>query len=74
MPRLLIAAMLGLALLPAHAQKKSCEELKAQIEEKLKSKSVKDFSVDIVANADVKDAKVVGSCDGGTKKIVYKRG
>ena len=73
MSRLLLAAMLAFAVLPAHAQKKSCDELKAQIEEKVKSKGVKAFSVDIVASADVKDAKVVGSCDGGTKKIVYKR-
>lgn len=74
MPRLLLAAMLAFTLLPAHAQKKSCEELKAEIEEKVKAKGVKTFSVDIVAAADVKDAKVVGSCDGGAKKIVYKRG
>jgi hypothetical protein len=72
--RLMIAAILSLALLPAHAQKKSCDELKAEIEAKVKAKGVKAFSVDIVATADVKDAKVVGSCEGGAKKIVYKRG
>ncbi|MGH8699037.1 MAG: DUF1161 domain-containing protein, partial [Burkholderiales bacterium] len=34
------------------------------------------FTLDIVANDQVKegDGQVVGSCDGGTKKIVYKRG
>jgi len=74
MSRLLVAALLACMLLPAHAQKKSCDELKAEIEARIKAKGVKEFSVDIVANADVKDAKVVGSCDGGTKKITYKRG
>jgi hypothetical protein len=74
MSRLLLAVMLAFTLLPAQAQKKSCDELKAEIEAKVKAKGVKAFSVDIVAAADVKDAKIVGSCEGGAKKIVYKRG
>lgn len=52
----------------------SCEEVKASIDAKLKAKGVKTFTLDIVANADVKDAKVVGSCEAGSKKITYKRG
>ena len=74
MPKILLAALLAFALTPALAQKKSCNELKAEIEATLKLKGVKSYRVDIVAAAEVKDAKVVGSCDGGTKKIVYKRG
>ncbi|MFI4981516.1 MAG: DUF1161 domain-containing protein, partial [Nevskiales bacterium] len=31
------------------------------------------YSLDVVPAADVKDQKVVGSCEGGAKKIVYKR-
>jgi hypothetical protein len=57
---------------PAFAAK-PCEELKAEIEKKLEAKGVKAYSLEIVANADVVDKKVVGSCDGGTKKIVYVR-
>jgi hypothetical protein len=70
-----IAALvvLGLAL-PAWAQKKPCEELKAEIEAKLKSKGVDKYTLDIVPADAAKDAKVVGSCDGGAKRIVYKRG
>lgn len=70
-----IAALvvLGLAL-PAWAQKKPCEELKAEIEAKLKSKGVEKYTLDIVPADAAKDAKVVGSCDGGAKRIVYKRG
>jgi len=74
MPRPLLAVFLALPLLPAHAQWKSCDDLKAEIEAKVKAKGVKVFSLDIVAAGEVKDAKVVGSCDGGARKIVYKRG
>ena len=71
----LIAAMLVLGMTgPAWAQKKPCEELKGEIEAKLKAKGVTKYELDIVAAADTKDAKVVGTCDGGAKKIVYKRG
>lgn len=61
---------------PAFAQVKSCEELKSEIDAKIKANGVKVFSLDIVPNADVKEGegKVVGSCDGSTHKIVYKRG
>lgn len=62
---------------PAFAQMKPCEELLTEIDAKIQAKGVKNYSLEIVPNektADVKDAKVVGSCDGGTKKIVYKRG
>jgi hypothetical protein len=63
--------MLGLCA-PAWAQKKSCVALKSDIEAKLKAKGVTGYMLDVVADA--KDGKVVGTCDGGTKKIVYKRG
>ncbi len=65
-------ALLVLASTPTFAAK-PCEELKAEIEKKLEAKGVKAYSLEIVANADVADQKVVGSCDGGTKKIVYTR-
>jgi hypothetical protein len=75
MIRLMVAVLvLGLAG-SAWAQKKPCEELKGEIEAKIKKNGVDKFSLDIVdASADAKDGKVVGTCDGGTKKIVYKRG
>ena len=67
------ARLCAVAVTPAVA-KKSCEELKAEIEAKLTGKGVKSYTLEIVANADVKDRKVVGSCDGGARKIVYTRG
>jgi hypothetical protein len=57
----------------AFAQKKDCEELKREIAAKLDEKGVKNYTLDIMPAESVKDEKVVGSCDGGTKRIVYKR-
>ena len=52
---------------------KSCEELKTEIAAKLKANGVKQYALEIVAAEQVGDRKVVGSCAGGTKKIVYVR-
>jgi hypothetical protein len=59
----------------AHAQgTKACEELKTEIAAKLDAKGVKSYSLDIVAkDADVTDGKAVGTCEGGAKKIVYRK-
>lgn len=74
--KIIIAVLAAFALSsPAFAQKKSCDELKGEIEAKIKKNGVDKFSLDVVeASAEAKDGKVVGTCDGGTKKIVYKRG
>ena len=68
----------GVLVVPAcgYAQAaKPCEELKTEIAAKLDAKGVKGYSLDIVAkDADAADGKVVGTCEGGTKKIVYKKG
>jgi len=68
----------GVAVVPVPADsskaKKSCEDVKASIDAKLKAKGVKTFTLDIVGKDETKDAKVVGSCEGGKKKITYKRG
>ena len=69
----LIACALFLLALPAVAQRKSCEELKTEIAAKLDAKGVKNYTLTVVSKEEVKDEKVVGSCDGGTKQIVYKR-
>jgi hypothetical protein len=57
----------------AFAEIKSCEELKAEIDAKLKAKGVKGYTLDILPADQVKDQKIVGSCEGGTKKISYSR-
>ena len=52
---------------------KPCEELKSEIATKLDAKGVKSYSLEIVAKDQDTDGKVVGGCEGGTKKIVYRR-
>ena len=58
----------------AFAQRKDCNELKGEIDAKIKKNGVEKFTLDIVDKDAQADGKVVGTCDGGTKKIVYKRG
>ncbi|MGD0916597.1 MAG: DUF1161 domain-containing protein [Thermodesulfobacteriota bacterium] len=57
----------------AFAQIKSCEELKTEIEAKLKAKGVEGYTLEIIPTDQVKDQKIIGSCEGGTKKISYSR-
>ena len=58
----------------AWAQRRTASELKAEIEAKIKKNGVDKFTLDVVETDAQADGKVVGTCDGGTKKIVYKRG
>jgi len=67
-----IAALLSLTAASAWAT--PCDSVKDQIDAKIKAKGVKTYTLDVVPAADVKDQKVVGSCEGGARKIVYKRG
>ncbi|MEB6588313.1 MULTISPECIES: DUF1161 domain-containing protein [Pseudomonas] len=57
----------------ALAAGKPCEELKAEIAAKLNAKGVKGYTLEIV-NKGEPAGKVIGSCEGGTKEIVYRRG
>ena len=58
----------------AHAQAaKPCEDLKSEIAQKLDAKGVKSYTLEIVAKDKDAQGKVVGTCEGGTKKIVYRR-
>jgi Protein of unknown function (DUF1161) len=73
--KLIVAALVaGLTMSgPALAQRKDCGELKGEIEAKIKANGVEKFSLDVVDKDAQADGKVVGTCDGGTKKIIYKR-
>ena len=64
---LAIALAASLAAAPAFARK-YCDELKAEIDAKLKEKGVVGYTLEVVANEGVADQKVVGSCDGGTQE------
>jgi hypothetical protein len=67
-------AVLLFASLSASAQAaKPCEELKAEIAKKMDANHVKSYTLDIVDKDKDAEGKVVGTCDGATKKIVYQR-
>jgi hypothetical protein len=70
--------MLAVALLSIAgstlAAGKPCEELKAEIAAKLDAKGISNYALEIVDKGTAADGKVVGSCDKGAKKIVYKQG
>ena len=74
MGKVIVAALvLGLST-TAYAQKKDCNELKTEIEAKIKKNGVDKFTLEIVDASAQADGKVVGTCDAGAKKIVYKKG
>ncbi|MFJ4051988.1 MULTISPECIES: DUF1161 domain-containing protein [unclassified Pseudomonas] len=74
MKRVVIAVLACLLATSASAAVKPCEELKAEIEAKIQAQGVPSYTLEIVPNADVKDQNmIVGSCDGGTKKIIYQK-
>lgn len=68
-----VGVMLFVAV-PARAQgPKSCEELKDEITQKLDAKGVKGYALEIVDKDKDAEGKQVGTCGGGTKKIMYKK-
>ena len=73
-PTRLLTQLFTVSLVAVGMAAKPCDELKKEIADKLDAKGVKGYTLDVLASADVKEgATVVGSCDGGTKKIVYTR-
>lgn len=65
-----LLSMAGTAL----AAGKPCEALKSEIAAKIDAKGASGYSLEVVDKGASTDAKVVGTCEGGTKEIVYKRG
>ncbi|MDR9751272.1 DUF1161 domain-containing protein [Pseudomonas sp. SZMC_28357] len=60
----------------AIAAPKDCEELKNEIEVKIQANAVPSYTLEIVSKeeADKHDvAMVVGTCDNGTKAIIYQK-
>ncbi len=87
MRKLLLTACLVSFSVPAMA---SCDDVKAQIDSKLKAKGVSSYTLDVVpvaqaaatssatsgaaaAPAKAATGKVVGTCEGDSKQIVYTR-
>ena len=74
MKKYILASSLMLISATSWAAVTSCDEIKGKIETKLQGKGVQNYYLQIVAkDLETKD-RVVGSCEGGSKKIIYTRG
>ncbi|RMR04071.1 DUF1161 domain-containing protein [Pseudomonas syringae group genomosp. 3] len=58
----------------ALAAGKPCDELKSELDAKLQSKGVTSYTLEVVEKGSAAGKQVVGTCEGGTKEIVYRRG
>lgn len=69
-----ITALIAIALgtTPAHARM-DCTELKNEIAAKIDANGVNSYTLEIVPADAGSPGKVVGSCNGGTERIVYQR-
>lgn len=73
MKRISIAVLLAASACGAWSQGKGCESLKAAVEAKLIRKGVQHYSLNVVPVEEEREGRVVGRCDGGTRKLVYRR-
>jgi Protein of unknown function (DUF1161) len=71
--RLIGVAPLIVAVIPVATLARDCNEVKAEIDAKIKAKGVTNYVLQIVNGPDVKEGKIVGNCDVGAKRIVYFR-
>ncbi len=65
---------LALTLFSPSSFAESCEAIRAQIDAKVRAGGVQQFTLTTVDAGATAPGKVVGSCDRGTKKIVYAAG
>ena len=70
------AYILVLIFAPVHVSgaKLDCEVLKSRIEGELQAKGVQSYRLTIVSSGAESNGKSVGTCNGGTQKIIYTRG
>ncbi|MCP1442375.1 hypothetical protein J3D54_001507 [Pseudomonas sp. GGS8] len=74
MKRFALAVICCMLATSALAAPKSCEELKSEIEAKIQANNVSSYTLEIVTNDEVHDKNmVVGTCEYGTKKIIYQK-
>ncbi|MBK3468539.1 MULTISPECIES: DUF1161 domain-containing protein [Pseudomonas] len=76
MKRIGLAILCSALATSAFAAPKDCEELRKEIEIKIQAKAVPSYTLEIVSKEEAKKhdiAMVVGSCENGTKAIVYQK-
>jgi hypothetical protein len=74
MKKLLLAAGLLSIAGGALAAGKPCDELKSEIDAKIQAKGASGYSLEVADKGTASGAQVVGTCEGGTKEIIYKKG
>jgi hypothetical protein len=81
-------ASLSIFTLPVMAEILPCEKLQARVDAKLQEKGIQSYTLEVVpieipgnsaasgvpATTKVIKGKEVGTCDGGTKRLIYTRG
>lgn len=76
MKRFALAVLCSALATSAFAAPKDCEELKKEIEVNIQAKAVPSYTLEIVSKEEAEKhdvAMVVGSCENGTKGIIYQR-
>lgn len=76
MKRIGLAILCSALATTALAAPKDCEELRKEIEVKIQANAVPSYTLEIVSKeeADKHDvAMVVGTCENGTKAIIYQK-
>lgn len=89
MRKFLLFFYMALMSAPATAEILKCETLQARIDAKFQAKGIPSYTLEIVPNDEINNntaaassisstktikGKEVGTCDGGTKRIIYTRG
>ncbi len=69
----MVAAVVFCMPLCASAQIKSCDDLKTEIAKKIDAHGGSNYTLTIVDKGKETEGKIVGSCGGGTKSIVYMK-
>ncbi|MEJ8856104.1 DUF1161 domain-containing protein [Variovorax robiniae] len=67
----LIAFLVALLAASASSHALSCDELKAEIDQKIKAGGIVSFTLTIADAASTEPGRVVGTCGNGKSKILY---
>ena len=76
MKRIGLAILCSALATSAIAAPKDCEELRKEIEIKIQAKAIPSYTLEIITAEEAKQhdsAMIVGTCENGTKRIVYQR-
>ncbi|MBV4486216.1 DUF1161 domain-containing protein [Pseudomonas sp. SWRI153] len=76
MKRIGLAILCSALATSVMAAPKDCEELRKEIEIKIQAKAIPSYTLEIITAEEAKQhdvAMIVGSCENGTKRIIYQK-